>query len=115
MNRRPMRPRDTSRACALSAAVTLLEPRVRPVLLMSRNARGDSKRRSILPGANGLGPRSELSDQLHIAPRSTTEVVDSLESRGLIQRRPDPADRRATLVELTEHGASLLEVIRAAR
>jgi DNA-binding MarR family transcriptional regulator len=58
---------------------------------------------------------SELSDQLHIAPRSTTEVVDSLESRGLVQRRPDPADRRATLVELTEHGASVLEVIRAAR
>ncbi|HWG15396.1 MAG TPA: MarR family transcriptional regulator [Streptosporangiaceae bacterium] len=57
---------------------------------------------------------SELSDHLHIAPRSTTEVVDALESRGLVRRRPDPGDRRATLAELTEEGASMLEAIRAA-
>ena len=55
---------------------------------------------------------SELSGHLHIAPRSTTEVVDALETRGLIQRRPDPSDRRATLVELTEHGVSVLGAIR---
>ena len=58
---------------------------------------------------------SELSDHLHIAPRSTTEVVDALESRGLVRRRPDPGDRRATLVEVTEHGAAIFEAIRAAR
>jgi DNA-binding MarR family transcriptional regulator len=58
---------------------------------------------------------SELSDHLHIAPRSTTEVVDALEARDVIRRRPDPTDRRATLVELTEHGASVLDAIRAAR
>ncbi len=58
---------------------------------------------------------SELSDHLHIAPRSTTEVADALEARDLIRRRPDPRDRRATLVELTEHGGSVLEAIRAAR
>ena len=55
---------------------------------------------------------SELSGHLHIVPRSTTEVVDALETRGLIQRRPDPSDRRATLVELTEHGVSVLGAIR---
>jgi DNA-binding MarR family transcriptional regulator len=58
---------------------------------------------------------SELSDHLHIAPRSTTEVVDALESRGLVRRRADPSDRRATLVEVTEQGVSVLEAIRAAR
>jgi DNA-binding MarR family transcriptional regulator len=58
---------------------------------------------------------SELSDYLHIAARSTTEVADALESRGLIERQPDPGDRRATLVELTEHGASVLDAIRATR
>jgi DNA-binding MarR family transcriptional regulator len=60
----------------------------------------------------GVMRLSELSDRLHIAPRSTTEVVDALESRDLVQRRPDPDDRRATLVELTEHGASVLQAIR---
>ena len=55
---------------------------------------------------------SKLSEHLHIAPRSTTEVVDALESRGLVRRSPDPDDRRATLVELTEHGRGVLEAIR---
>jgi len=58
---------------------------------------------------------SELSDHLHIAPRSATEVVDALESRALVQRRPDPGDRRATLVEVTGPGAGVLDAIRAAR
>lgn len=64
---------------------------------------------------HGVSRLSELSDHLHIAARSTTEVVDALESRGLAQRRPDPLDRRATLVELTGHGDSVLDAIRAAR
>jgi DNA-binding MarR family transcriptional regulator len=58
---------------------------------------------------------SELSDHLHIAARSTTEVIDALESRHLVARRDDPEDRRATLVEVTEHGTGVLEAIRAAR
>ena len=58
---------------------------------------------------------SELSEQLRIAPRSVTEVADTLESRGLAERRPDPADRRATLVGLTGHGSCVLDAIRAAR
>jgi DNA-binding MarR family transcriptional regulator len=58
---------------------------------------------------------SELSVHLHIAPRSATEVVDGLESRDLVRRSPDPADRRATLVDLTEHGVSILDAVRAAR
>jgi DNA-binding MarR family transcriptional regulator len=58
---------------------------------------------------------SELSDHLHIAARSTTEVVDALETRDLVERRSDPGDRRATLVALTEHGTSVLDAIRAAR
>ena len=61
---------------------------------------------------HGVMRLSELSDRLHIAPRSTTEVIDALESRGLVQRQPDPGDRRATLVEVTGRGASVLDAIR---
>jgi DNA-binding MarR family transcriptional regulator len=63
----------------------------------------------------GVMRLSELSEHLRIAPRSATEVVDALESRGLVQRRPDPGDRRATLVEVTGRGAEVLDAIRAAR
>jgi DNA-binding MarR family transcriptional regulator len=58
---------------------------------------------------------SELSDHLHIAPRSTTEVVDALEASAMVRRRADPGDRRATLVEVTEHGADVLAAIRDTR
>ena len=58
---------------------------------------------------------SELSDHLQIAPRTATEVADALQARDLVRRRADPGDRRATLVEVTEHGASVLAEIRAAR
>ena len=58
---------------------------------------------------------SELSDHLQIAPRTATEVADALQARDLVRRRADPGDRRATLVEVTEHGASILAEIRAAR
>jgi DNA-binding MarR family transcriptional regulator len=56
-----------------------------------------------------------LAEHLRIAARSATEVVDDLERRGLAARAPDPADRRATLVRLTEAGTAAGEAIRAAR
>jgi DNA-binding MarR family transcriptional regulator len=61
---------------------------------------------------HGVMRLSELSDRLRIAPRSATEVVDALEARGLAQRRPDPGDRRATLVEVTDDGGGVLDAVR---
>ncbi|GAA2537260.1 MarR family winged helix-turn-helix transcriptional regulator [Pseudonocardia hydrocarbonoxydans] len=57
----------------------------------------------------------DLAEALRIAPRSATEVVDALEGRGLVERAPDPADRRATLVAPTPRGAEVGTAIRAAR
>jgi DNA-binding MarR family transcriptional regulator len=69
----------------------------------------------ILTG-HGDGVRSsELAHHLHIAPRSATEVVDALEAKGLVQRSPDPTDRRATLVSLTPRGIELMDEVRRAR
>jgi DNA-binding MarR family transcriptional regulator len=64
---------------------------------------------------HGLIRLSELSEHLRIAPRSTTEVVDALEEAGLVERRPDPHDRRATLVAVTDRGAAIAKEIHAAR
>jgi DNA-binding MarR family transcriptional regulator len=58
---------------------------------------------------------NELAEQLRIAPRSATEVVDDLQARGLVERRPDPADRRATLVALTDPGRDTAQAIESAR
>jgi DNA-binding MarR family transcriptional regulator len=64
---------------------------------------------------HGVMRLSDLSEHLRIAARSTTEVVDSLEAKGLVERGPDPNDRRATLVTLTSGGTKVGESIRAAR
>jgi DNA-binding MarR family transcriptional regulator len=58
---------------------------------------------------------SELSDHLHIAPRTATEVVDALQERGFVQRQADPDDRRATLVSLTDEGKRVSDAIRSTR
>lgn len=57
----------------------------------------------------------ELAERLRIAPRSATEVLDGLAARGLVERGPDPADRRATLVRVTAAGQELADAVRAAR
>ena len=57
----------------------------------------------------------DLAEHLRIAPRSATEVVDALAARGLAERSPDPADRRATLVGVTARGAATADGIRADR
>jgi DNA-binding MarR family transcriptional regulator len=58
---------------------------------------------------------SELAEALHIAPRSATEVADGLEERGLVERSPDPSDRRAVLLRPTEAGRKLRAEVEAAR
>ena len=46
----------------------------------------------------------DLGDQLGASPRNMTAMVDALEEARLVERRPHPTDRRATLVELTDDG-----------
>ncbi|MGW9551319.1 MarR family winged helix-turn-helix transcriptional regulator [Citricoccus zhacaiensis] len=57
----------------------------------------------------------DIADRLRIAPRSATEVIDQLEAKGLVERRPDPADRRATRISLSGAGVQLREDVREAR
>jgi DNA-binding MarR family transcriptional regulator len=59
---------------------------------------------------DGVRP-SALADQLRIAPRSATDVVDTLEERGWVRRTPDPTDRRATTLTLTPAGRELVTAI----
>lgn len=46
---------------------------------------------------------------LHVPASRMVALVDTLEARGLIERRHNPHDRRARELHLTESGATLLE------
>ncbi|WP_409344967.1 MarR family winged helix-turn-helix transcriptional regulator [Paenibacillus sp. MBLB4367] len=45
---------------------------------------------------------NELAAKLGIKARTVTDFVDALEKENLLVRTPDPTDRRATLIQLTE-------------
>jgi DNA-binding MarR family transcriptional regulator len=47
----------------------------------------------------------EISDVLHVSPRTVTDIIDGLEARELVVRCAHPSDRRVTLLHLTEAGA----------
>ena len=57
----------------------------------------------------------DLAEHLRIVARSATDIVDSLEAVDLVTRVPDPSDRRAVLVQLTDAGRALLDRIDDAR
>jgi DNA-binding MarR family transcriptional regulator len=52
--------------------------------------------------------QNEVGDVLRIPPSSMVGVVDLLEERGLVERRPHPTDRRARLLYITAHGKKVL-------
>jgi DNA-binding MarR family transcriptional regulator len=60
-------------------------------------------------GMLGRGPQSVkgLAGMWEVNPSMMSRVVDRLVSRGLVERREDPEDRRRTLVGATPEGRAL--------
>lgn len=53
----------------------------------------------------GQGLRlTEIAERANMTKQSVGEIVDDLAARGYVQRVPDPEDRRAKLICLTERG-----------
>ncbi|MEG8275611.1 MarR family winged helix-turn-helix transcriptional regulator [Streptomyces sp. AHA2] len=64
-------------------------------------------------------PMRRLARRLKCEPSNVTGIVDRLEARGLVERRPDPSDRRVKVAAATPEGRrvarSLRESLRFAR
>lgn len=54
-----------------------------------------------------------LATRAGMSPQAMGEVVDELEELGYVVRRPDPTDRRAKLVALTDRGRDCVAAGRA--
>lgn len=67
----------------------------------------------------GAARQTELAQQMAIEPMTLVGFLDRLEARGLVARAPDPDDRRAKIVRLTDDAEPVLtralEVGRRAR
>lgn len=66
-----------------------------------------------LVAADARPSQRELSEFLRLDPSQVVALVDDLESRGLAQRAPDPSDRRANVVLITDDGRALYERARS--
>ncbi len=53
-----------------------------------------------------------LSEAMRLDRTTIMRLVDDLEQRGLVQRAPDPEDRRAHAVTITSEGLRLLQQAR---
>lgn len=68
---------------------------------------------AILNHATSEGiPLSEISTRMLCDNSNLTGIVDRLISKGLVERRPDPQDRRVSLICLTPAGTEKLRSIR---
>ncbi|MCX4968590.1 MarR family winged helix-turn-helix transcriptional regulator [Streptomyces sp. NBC_00654] len=62
----------------------------------------------------GAVRQSELIRALDLDPSTVTKMLQRLEQTGHVRRRPDPADRRAVLVEATDGSSALRTAVEAA-
>jgi DNA-binding MarR family transcriptional regulator len=59
----------------------------------------------------GAARQSDLVKLLDLDPSTVTKMLQRLEQAGHVRRLPDPADRRAVLVEATDTSSHLLDEI----
>jgi DNA-binding MarR family transcriptional regulator len=93
-------------------------------VLLARTWHGFTRYGTTRFGAHGLSPArvqlitavgespgirmGTLAQQLGVTSRAVTGLVDALQAEGLLERQPDPNDRRAFRLALTDAGTELL-------
>ena len=51
---------------------------------------------------------NELAREMVLSPTATSRFIDRVEAAGHVRRKPDPADRRALQIVITDSGVHLL-------
>jgi len=66
----------------------------------------------LVPGATSV---TDLARKLGVSQQAASQQVADLQARGLVDRRADPRDARARLVELSDRGRQVVEAGRRSR
>jgi DNA-binding MarR family transcriptional regulator len=105
------------RSSALTDDLSFLLARANAIALAAGNAALSEhglKARSysvlVLTSGDARPSQRELAEFLRLDPSQVVSLVDELQSRRLVERRPDPADRRANVVVATDAGRALVAV-----
>ncbi|MEL5960199.1 MarR family transcriptional regulator [Streptomyces sp. CLV115] len=101
-------------ATRLTAVVGRLLRRLRST---SSGALLTPTQRSVLSRLDREGPATTaaLARAEYVRPQSMRLTLGALESQGLVERAPDPADGRKAVMSLTAAGAASLAEVRAAK
>jgi DNA-binding MarR family transcriptional regulator len=59
------------------------------------------------------GPTNQLATRFGVDPGWVTDIVDRLEARGQLVRRPSPDDRRVKILEVTDTGKDTFRAMEA--
>jgi DNA-binding MarR family transcriptional regulator len=112
-------PKPGPRPSALSDDLSFLLARANAISLAAGNAALAAhglKARSysvlLLTADESRPSQRELAEFLRLDPSQVVSLVDDLQSRGLVERRPDPADRRANVVVATDAGRQVAAAAR---
>jgi DNA-binding MarR family transcriptional regulator len=57
------------------------------------------------------GPRQDLPSDLGVTKQAVSQMIDTLVSRGYLERSPDPDDRRRITLDLTERGQQVVDAV----
>jgi DNA-binding MarR family transcriptional regulator len=63
---------------------------------------------NVIDAAEGSSQHA-IGEAIQAPPSRMVAIVDDLETRGLVERRPQPGDRRVRALFLTKEGRSILE------
>jgi DNA-binding MarR family transcriptional regulator len=66
---------------------------------------------SLLSRHEGIN-QGGLAELLEVEPITLGRMIDRLQEAGLVERRPDPADRRAWRLHVTPKGNELMDQLR---
>jgi MarR family transcriptional regulator for hemolysin len=100
MNGTAVEPNAPTLGFLLHAAARLLRRRFEQNARVSGLTRSQWQVLATLANNEGIN-QSGLADLLEIEPITLGRIIDKLEAQGLIERHPDPSDRRAWLLHLT--------------
>ena len=58
--------------------------------------------------ADGTALTTQLARRMNVAVPTMTSMIDGLTERGLVERHPDPVDRRQVRIVMTDEGRAVL-------
>ena len=104
----------TATECAMNLLFTAdrLEKRIAVLLQPLQLTPASGLVLSMLADAASPLPPNEIADRLIISRATVTGLLDSLERRAYIRRRPHPSDRRMILAEITDAGRQAASAVR---